>query len=151
MPRFRSKYGQLFHFPFNPEKIAGLLYNGYTVIPDEDSDETQLEWESRQIEGELRKLWGNQSFKSHDKTNITGYRTSEKRKAWDDKVFYDEKIDAPYKRVVPNPYINFGTPLIDELPEPEPSLEVRSKWDVLKQNASIKSILSKGGWRKGLV
>lgn len=101
----RVKIGDDVHqIPWNPDVVAGLIFQGVTVLPDHGIDEATHAEHQRQLETRLRRLWGNQnvrtmpgrgglpSWKNEDIPEIT--RPPLNR-------------DADFLNVLPNPYLHF--------------------------------------------
>jgi len=103
MPKI--KIGEKLHqIPWNPDIIAGLIFQGYSVQPDEGLDEATIVEHNRQLGARLEKLWGNKNLRSMpEKGGMDSWKNEN----------IPEIHRAPVNRnsdflnVVPNPYLNF--------------------------------------------
>jgi hypothetical protein len=61
----KVKVGNEFQtIPWNPDVVAGLIYKGYTVHPDEGTDPATYAIQQQTLEPILRKLWGDKPVRA---------------------------------------------------------------------------------------
>lgn len=145
------KYGgKVYQIPFDPDKIATLLYQGYEVQPDEGTPEEVFKEHNNLIRPRLEKLWGNQAFTT---TPGTMHKVPPPQVYRDGaKPMLTKPDSVDYLKVTPNPANIFPTPTID--PDffiqrqltPNPFLEQREA----KNNYPVYGLMSSpfDTWRK---
>jgi hypothetical protein len=107
------KNGQQYQIPFDPEFLAGAMYDGHTVLPDPDASPEQIQAEDAQIQNSLKRLWGDQQrrtvpdrFSAPEKTMIPD--TFDAGQSFDT---FGEK-QSNFLKVLPNPDILYRTPFL---------------------------------------
>jgi len=113
--------------PFDPLKLATLIYHGFQVYPDDDADTESIEREGILINKHLEKLWKDQGIKTIPKQTEPRrlFGSPERPRSMPDSGFTRKQgIELPettFEDVVPNPFNKYDI-LNIERPNP-PTLQ----------------------------
>lgn len=116
MPKVKRD-GREYRIPFDPRILAGLIFEGHEVFPDEGVSPDQIKEENSLIQGELSLLWGDQDFRTGPgrfdapgKTVIPDtFDAGKPFQAYQDKLH-------DFRKVVPNPDIQYRIPILQNNP-----------------------------------
>lgn len=124
MPKMKIGKNEWVDIPFDPEYIAGLLYNGLEVFPDEGAN---LDVEQNLINQSLRKLWGDQTLRTVPGRN----EQTSKDFGWEQDFRWKDTLPTPkstdFMQVLPNPGVLYRMPMLQNNPNPPGMLEAKGE------------------------
>ena len=117
MPTVEHPNGS-FYIPFDPDIIAKYMYNGIKVFPDKGTPEKRVQLEQPLIQDSLRSLWQDQNVRTTPGRD-RGQKSLNAPTISDRQGHNESPMDVPasnFRRVMPNPTINFQMRDIDPTP-----------------------------------
>lgn len=140
MPRVKFN-GKVYQIPYDPRRLADLIYKGYEVYTDEGVPPEQQQREYAEIDRHLKSLWGNQALKTtpkrldqHPDTPRSAPDTGLLKPQAGMSVPPGFDRDINYRAVDINPSVDFRTPQVEfefQNNMPARTEAKRSIWDDL--------------------
>ena len=116
---FIKKGGKKFEFEFNPKAIAGLMYMGIDVFPDDDATPEQIEEERGLVDEEHFSLWGDKPLRTvpgrDEKPNRS--RNYFWEEDWNWLTDMNKRVgSSDFMKVLPNPKVRDRMPRFQNNP-----------------------------------
>lgn len=105
--------------PFDPGKIAEMIYQGVEIYPDEGISENRAKWEKDLIETHMRKLWGSKNTRTKQgRAVFNGSPAIREDSDFTDRLPPQGRQEMDYMNVEPNPYVKRPIGEVDPLKLP---------------------------------